>query len=127
MMPARILIVEDEPITAMGEQQVLKELGHAVTAIALSGEAAIQRVEENKPDLVLMDIKLSGEMDGREAARQIRKKHDIPIIFITALGDKGQSDPAKLNIPEGYVYIVKPFTEVELSSAIKKFLDEDHE
>jgi CheY-like chemotaxis protein len=116
----RILIVEDEPITAMSEHEILKGLGYEITAIVLSGEAAIQLVDEDKPDLILMDIKLSGDMDGTVAARKIRERHDIPIIFITAYGDKDLSNPDELDIPEGYSYIVKPFTGAELANTIRR-------
>ncbi len=121
-MSKRALIVEDEPLTVIEEQNALKLLGYEVSAIALSGESAIEEVERDQPDVILMDIKLAGEMDGTEAALQIREKFDIPIIFITAFGDKGQSDPEKLDIPEGYGYIVKPFTHEELANALEMVL-----
>ena len=119
MSAKRILIVEDEPITAMLEQSVVQGLGHEVIGISMSGAAAIEAVEKEFPDLILMDIKLSGEMDGREAALIIQKQHDIPILFITAYDE--------LSIPEGYAYIIKTFAKVELSNAIKELLDEGRE
>ena len=125
MSSLSILIVEDEPLTAMAEQTMVQDLGHRVAAISLSGEAAVESVEREQPDLVLMDIKLSGDMDGTQAARIIREERDIPIIFITAYGDKGCFDPDELDIPEGYGYIVKPFTGAELSNAIRKLIGND--
>jgi len=121
-MKKRILIVEDEPMTSLSEQQMLKNLGYEVTGIALSGEDAVQRVGVDKPDLVLMDIKLMGDMDGREAALKIRELHQIPVIYVTALGDKETSKAGKFTVPEGFGYIVKPFTEEELESEIKRLI-----
>ncbi len=72
MTKKRILIVEDDPIISMSEHQIMENLGYEVTGIALSGEAAVQKVGVYKPDLVLMDIILMGDMDGREAALKIR-------------------------------------------------------
>jgi CheY-like chemotaxis protein len=125
MVVKRVLIVEDDPLTAMMEQTIIRDLGHEVTAIALSGEAAIEAVERDAPDLILMDIKLSGELDGTQAALKIRQRHAAPIIFITAYGDKDHSISGELDIPEGYGYIVKPFTEAELVNAIGRILSKD--
>jgi CheY-like chemotaxis protein len=122
-MAKRVLIVEDEPLTAMEEQSIVTKLGYEVTGISLSGEAAIQAVKRSPPDVILMDIKLSGEMDGSQAAQIIRRDLDIPVIFITAYGDKNQSDPQNLDIPEGFGYIVKPFTESELAGTLKRVLE----
>ena len=122
-MAKRVLIVEDEPLTAMVEQSIVTKLGYEVTGISLSGEAAIQAVKRSPPDVILMDIKLSGEMDGSQAAQIIRRDLDIPVIFITAYGDKNQSDPQNLDIPEGFGYIVKPFTESELAGTLKRVLE----
>jgi len=68
----RILIVEDERITAADLEEVLKDLGYEVSAVVSSGESAIREAERNPPDLVLMDIRIKGEMDGTEAARLLR-------------------------------------------------------
>ncbi len=121
-MEKRILIVEDETMTSMTEQRMLKNLGYEVTGIALSGEAAVQKVGVDKPDLVLMDIMLMGGMDGREATSKIRELYQIPVIYVTALGDKETSHSLKTAPPEGIGYVVKPFTEAELESEIKRLI-----
>ncbi len=121
-MKKRILIVEDEPITALSEQQMLKDLGYEVTGIALTGEAAVQRAGADKPDLILMDIQLLGDMDGREATRKIRELHQIPVVYVTAFGDKKTSLSLKTPPPEGIGYVVKPFTKEELESEIKRLM-----
>ncbi len=122
MTKKRIMIVEDETITSMSQQQMLEDMGYEVTGIALSGEVAIQRAGTDKPDLVLMDILLMGEMDGREAALKIQKLHQIPVVFVTAYGNKEESTPGNLSVQEGYGYVVKPFTEEELGSEIKRLI-----
>ncbi len=120
MTGRKILVVEDHPITGMNEMAILRELGYDVIGIAFSGEDAISRADEDKPDVVLMDIKLIGEMDGREAARKIKEQFCIPVVFVTGLGDKEASKSAVP--PEGYGYVVKPFTKAELSAAIENVL-----
>ena len=108
----QILIVEDEIITAIDIQRRLINLGYKVPAIVCSGEEAIIKVKENKPDLVLMDISLKGEMDGIEAASIIHSFSDIPVIYLTAYFD--DITLARAKITEPYAYIVKPFKDREL-------------
>lgn len=91
----KIMIVEDEAINAMSLRTKLKSLGYEVCELAATGEQAIRDVERERPDLILMDITLSGEMDGIEAARQIRLRHDIPIIFLTGYYDEEILDETK--------------------------------
>ena len=124
MMPiARIMVVEDEQITAVDLEASLEELGYAVTAIASSGKQAIRGAETTLPDLVLMDIRIKGEMDGVDAARQIRQRFDIPVIYLTAHADDETLERAKSAEPLGY--IVKPFQESELRAAIQMALHKD--
>ncbi len=122
MTKKRILIVEDELMTSLTEQEMLKNLGYEVTGVALSGEVAVQLAGANRPDLVLMDIKLMGDMDGREAARKICELHQIPVIYVTAYGDKEISKSGNFAVPEDIGYVVKPFTEEELASEIKRLI-----
>src|SRR3990172_10007461 len=117
MVEARILVVEDEAIIAADIRESLQNLGYAVTSIALSGEEAIKKVEENNPDLVLMDIMLQGEMDGIEAASQIRTRFNIPAVYLTAYSDEKLLERAKITEPFGY--IIKPFNERELHTNIE--------
>ena len=108
----RILIVEDESIVAEDIQRSLENMGYSILSIVSSGEEAIEKVKKNKPDLVLMDIMLDGEMDGIKAADMIRSFSNIPIIFLTAYSDENILERAKITEPFGY--IIKPFKEREL-------------
>ncbi len=83
MTKKRILIVEDQGITAMDEQQIMRDLGYEVTGIAMTGEVAVEQAGRDRPDLVLMDIILAGEMDGREATEKIWELYQIPVVFVT--------------------------------------------
>ena len=117
---ARILIVEDELIVAKNIETRLKSLGYVVPVIAASGEEAIQGAAETRPDLVLMDIKLQGEIDGVEAAEEIRARFDIPVVYLTGYADEGTLQRAKVTDPFGY--ILKPFEVNELRSSIEMAL-----
>src|SRR4030067_1502632 len=118
MSKKRIMIVEDEWIIAEDIQKCLNKLGYAVSAIESFGEKAVQKAEEDKPDLILMDIVLKGEMDGIEAARQIYTRFGIPIVFLTSsyTGSKAL-ERAKTSEPFGY--LLKPFRESALHSTIE--------
>jgi len=120
MAKARIMIVEDERIVAGDVKRILQNMGYAVPAVVSSGEEAIKRAQEENPDLVLMDIVLQGEMDGIEAARKIRSRLDIPVLYLTAYTNTGMLQRAKVTEPFGY--IVKPFQERELHSNIEMAL-----
>jgi len=120
MTDKRILIVEDEAIVADDIRQTLKSLGFSVTGTAKSGEIAVTMVTETQPDLILMDIHLAGAMDGVQAAREIHRTSDVPIIYLTAYADRELLDRAKLTSPYGY--IVKPYNERELHSVIEMAL-----
>ena len=117
MTKANILIVEDERIVAKDIKQNLNKLGYNITGIASEGDDAIQKAEKEKPDLVLMDIKLKGKMSGIDAAKQIREKFDIPIVFLTAYADEATLKSAKIAEPHGY--IIKPFREIDLKTVIE--------
>lgn len=120
MKKKQILIVEDEWIVAEDIKMSLQKLGYTVSGEASSGEEAIKKVEELHPDLVLMDIKLCGEMDGIEAASKIRSRLDIPVIYLTAHADQKTLERAKKTEPYGYV--LKPFEDRELHTAIEMTL-----
>jgi len=117
MEKAKILVVEDEGVLARGIERKMTALGYIVTGIAFSGEEAIRKAAENRPNLVLMDIKLDGKMDGVEAARQIREKFKIPVVYLTAFSDKETIRRAKITEPYGY--ILKPVNERELHCNIE--------
>jgi PAS domain S-box-containing protein len=116
----RILVVEDEHIVAMDLMNRLRNLGYEVPDSASSGAEAIEKADRVRPDLVLMDIFLNGEMDGIQAAGQIRSRHNIPIIYLTAYADSNTLQRAKITEPFGY--ILKPFEERELLTTIEMAL-----
>lgn len=120
MVEVRILVVEDEGIIAKDIQNQLKKMGYIVPAIAFSGEEAIEKAAEIQPDLVLMDIILKGELDGIDAAGQIRTRFNIPVVFLTAHTEENILQRAKIAEPFGY--IVKPFEERELHTTIEMAL-----
>jgi len=120
MPKANILVVEDEGIVAQSIQNMLNNLGYDVCGIALTGKTAVQKAEETQPDLVLMDIKLKGEMDGVDAAEKIHELFDLPIVFLTAYADEETLQRAKITEPFGY--LLKPFEEQDLHSTIEMAL-----
>jgi two-component system cell cycle sensor histidine kinase/response regulator CckA len=113
----RILIVEDEAIVARDINEQLVELGYDPVGITSMAEEALSLCAQMKPDLVLMDIHLAGEMDGIAAASQIRERYQLPVIFLTAFAEEDTLKRAKLAQPYGY--IIKPFDERELRSTIE--------
>jgi DNA-binding NarL/FixJ family response regulator len=118
----RILIVEDEAIIAMGIRNSLRRLGYTVIAMVSSGEAALRKAVETSPDLVLMDIYLSGELNGIQTARYLRRHFDIPVIYLTAYQDEATYQQAQLTNPAGF--LLKPFDERILDVTIQQALRE---
>lgn len=113
----QILVVEDESIVAEDIKDTLEGLGYTVTAVVNSGDLAIEKTAITKPNLVLMDIRLKGKMDGVQAAEQIWNRFKIPIVYLTANSDISTLERAK--ITGSFGYITKPFRERELHSAIE--------
>jgi PAS domain S-box-containing protein len=109
--------VEDEDIIAMDLENKLKGMGYAVAALASSGQEAVRKAAALQPDLVLMDIRLKGAVDGVAAAHQIRAQYDIPVIYLTAHADDYTLHRAKKTEPVGY--ILKPFEDKELHASIE--------
>ena len=120
MVKTSILIVEDEIIVAENIRLKLENLGYHVPDIVTSGEVVLEGLTRHRVDLVLMDIQLSGEMDGIETAARIREQHDIPIIYHTAYADENTLQRAKLTEPFGY--LLKPFQTRELHSNVEMAL-----
>jgi PAS domain S-box-containing protein len=114
---ASILVVEDERITAEDLRDILTQRGYRVMGTVASGEEALRRAESERPDLVLMDIRIEGELGGLEAARLLRQRYDVPVIYLTAHADDDTLSHAKLAEPLGF--LVKPFQEPELHAAIE--------
>jgi len=115
-----IIVVEDESIVAKDIQNNLKKLGYNVPATASNAESALAKIEEIRPDLVFLDIKLKGDIDGIEIASKVKEKYNIPVIFLTSYVDKSTLDRAKVTEPYGY--IVKPFNESDLQSTVEMAL-----
>jgi CheY-like chemotaxis protein len=118
--PASILVVEDEGITAADLQDRLESLGYEIAGWATSGEEAIELARCKKPNLVLMDIMLKGEMNGIEAARIIRSEMSLPVIFLSANSNDSVLNQAKMSEP--FAYLLKPFEERQLRTNIEMAL-----
>src|SRR5436305_8103139 len=114
MPDTKIIIVEDEILIAEDLRLILQRMGHQVVGIASSGAEAIEKANKLHPDLVLMDVRLQGPMDGVEAARRIRSTADIPIIYVTAYA----SVLASLDLNDRCTRLAKPFSPLQLQAAI---------
>lgn len=117
METLNLLIVEDELIVAKSLKHMLEELGYGVSGMVDSAEEAIRETEKQRPDLVLMDIVLNGEINGIEAAEQIRSRFGTPVIYLTAYSD--QTILAQAKVTEPFGYLIKPFGERELNANIQ--------
>ncbi|MHC1743631.1 MAG: PAS domain S-box protein [Syntrophobacteraceae bacterium] len=117
MKVTRILIVEDETIVALDIRSRLLDMGYEVAGMADRGDDALAQAASVQPDLVLMDIRLKGPMDGIEAAAEIRRRWCIPVVFLTAFSEASTLQRAKISEPFGY--IIKPFEDRELQAAIE--------
>ena len=120
MSEATILIVEDETIVAKDIQCTLARFGYRAPATATSGEEALRKAAEIRPDLVLMDIVLKGPMDGVETARELRARYAVPVVYLTAYADDYALERAKTTEPAGY--LLKPFQTAELRPTIEMAL-----
>ena len=122
MMPGcKILIVEDENIVALDLCRRLTKLGYQILGTASSAHNAIKLIEKNTPDIILMDIRIKGNVDGIEAAETIRRNFGIPIIFLTAYSEEATLLRASVTKPYGY--LLKPFSEQELHVTIQVALE----
>ena len=117
MIKRQIMVVEDEEIVAMSLEYSLQALGYDIIGVVSSGEKAVEQAVRTHPDLIIMDIRLAGPMDGIEAAEQIRDCLDVPIIYLTAYVDEDTLARAKVSEPFGY--IIKPFEDRDLHVAIE--------
>lgn len=116
MSDKAILLVEDDDIIAKVADWRLKNLGYKVCGRATTGAEAMELVVKNKPDLVLMDINIKGEIDGIETAKMIKKGFNIPVIYVTSHSDGPTLERARETKPDGF--IVKPFDDNDLRVAI---------
>ena len=120
MSKTSVLVVEDENIVSKDIQHSLKKLGYVVVGASSTGEKAITLAHETKPDVVLMDIMLKGDMNGIETASRIKAELKIPVIYLTAYAD--EATLAKAKVTEPYGYIIKPFKEIDLHTSIEMAL-----
>ena len=116
-MSAKILIVDDEVVVAEAIRRQLRSLGYLVVGVVASGTEAVQLAGEHRPDLILMDIKLKGPMDGIEAAGTIRSRYAIPVIYLTAFSDEETLERARTTLP--LAYLIKPFVSSDLRAAVE--------
>lgn len=116
-MRRRALIVEDEALIAEELSERLSRLGIIVIAAVGSGEEGIEIATRERPDLVLMDIRLSGDKDGVQVAREIRERMDVPIVYLTAYSDRCTVERANKTDHDGF--ILKPFLRRELQATIE--------
>jgi CheY-like chemotaxis protein len=117
MVNPKVLIVEDDKLIVYIEQWRLSKLGYEVCGSAGTGIEALNCVAKMRPDIVLMDISLEGEMDGIETARQIKKNFNIPVIFVSAHVDGATIERARAIHPDGFIQ--KPFNDDDLRVAIE--------
>ncbi len=116
----QILVVEDDQVLADLLWRNLRKLQYVVTDVVLSGEEALKKAESKRPDLVLMDIRLGGQMTGIETADLMRTRFNLPVVYVTAYSDKETLDKVKKTEPYGY--ILKPFDSKDLQIAIEMAL-----
>jgi CheY-like chemotaxis protein len=117
MQKLTFLIVEDEALIALLTSQLITEMGHIVSGMALSGEEAMEMIENVKPDVVVMDIILNGGMNGIEAAELIQENHGIPFIFIS--GNLDSTHMQKIEKLQHFGYLSKPTDPASLELAVK--------
>ena len=124
MAGEQIFIVEDERIVAEDLKRMLERLGYKVVGSESSGDEAIKKIATAKPQLMLLDIRIQGSIDGIDVAEHVVAELDIPVIYLTAYADETTVDRAKGTLPAGY--ILKPFEEQSLKTAIELALYRHH-
>lgn len=117
MSKIRILVVEDDPIIGETLELVVEEMGYELIEVIDNGPEALRLHKASLPDLVLMDVKINGKMDGIEVATRMNESRPTPIIFITSMTDQNTFQQAKEVVP--LAYLTKPFNEVSLQFAIE--------
>lgn len=120
MAKTNVLVVEDESIVSKDIQHSLKKLGYNVVGAASTGERAFELAASEKPDIILMDIMLKGNINGIETSDRVKRELNIPVIYLTAYAD--EATLAKAKVTEPYGYIIKPFKEVDLHTSIEMAL-----
>ncbi len=120
-MPATVVVVEDERIIALNLRQHLQKLGYRVPELAVNSTQALRAIQVHKPDIVLMDIHIEGEVDGIETAALANSKYRVPIIYLTAYSEESTLNRARQTHPYGF--LLKPFSERELHATIQMALE----
>src|SRR3954454_10396589 len=120
MASARILIVEDDRVVARDIAQQMVRAGHTMVGTTTRGEEALALAARAQPDLVLMDVRLEGELDGIDTARLLRERLDLAVVFLTAYADEDTVRRATTAEPFGYV--LKPFDETQLRTVVEMAL-----
>lgn len=120
-MKTRVMVVEDERIVALNLKQRLAKLGYDISTMATLGKQALEQIESNRPDIVLMDINIEGQIDGIETASRIPEEYHIPIIYLTAYSEQATLERARATKPYGF--LLKPFSERELHATIQMALE----
>jgi len=116
----RIVVVEDEAYAVLSVEMVLRMLGHDLVGAAASGEQALAIIAREQPDLVLVDVRLSGALDGFETVGRMRQSHPAPVIFMT--GYRDAATLAKIAAVEHAMGIFKPFTADDIALAVRTML-----
>lgn len=117
MAQEKILIVDDEVVVAEDIRRQLRSLGYVVVGVVASGSEAVDVAGQHRPDLILMDIKLKGPLDGIDAARTIQSRYSIPVIYLTAFSDEDTLERARYTLP--LAYLIKPFVSSDLRAALE--------
>lgn len=123
LLGKRVLIVEDNLILSMFEEKALRKMGHKVVGKVTSGEKAVELFKKLKPDFIIMDISLSGQMDGFETTKKIREHLNVPVIFVSRNSDlyeKASIDEEGFN-----EFVSKPFTFYELAEPVRRIFPEN--
>ena len=123
MPKIKILIVEDEIITAEALRLDLKHMGYEVRSLASSGEKAVKIAENEKPDIVLMDLRLRGELSGIEAGKEIRSRFGIPSIYMSGYLEEDIKE--KMEIDEPFRCLIKPFESFEIKNMVESILQKE--
>jgi CheY-like chemotaxis protein len=111
----KVLIVEDDHLITLIEKRLIQRMHHQVVATINEGKKALEFVQENQPDIILMDVHLKGKWDGIETAREIRERYSLPVIYFSGTGDAGSRKRAK---KIGYAgFLIKPVQMAELEAA----------
>lgn len=118
---SRIVIVEDEAVLALNLERQLRELGYDVRGVAADSKEALELVARERPDLLLMDIRIQGSLDGIETAREVQQRHDVAVVYLTAHSDPTTIERAQATGPLGY--LLKPFKKPDLQNVVRIALD----